>query len=141
MSRNPLRPSIYLPFSRTSSRRPASVHTFTNYSSLSHSRLCRPPEQHPSGFRPLSTSHALLTSSKPPSGNVLEKPDKFRPPSHPQRMVPRRSTPKQYPGPPLSEEELQTQRTKRYPHMFPSQGTTLHWFLTTRWIHAWITMV
>jgi hypothetical protein len=75
----------------------------------------------------------------PPKTIVLEKPDKFRPPSHPQRL--NRKPPRQYPGPPLSESERQAQKTKRYPHMFPNEGTPLHWFLTNKWIHMWISLV
>ena len=75
----------------------------------------------------------------PPKTIVLEKPDKFRPPSHPQRL--NRKPPRQYPGPPLSESERQAQKTRRYPHMFPNEGTPLHWFLTNKWIHMWISLV
>ena len=75
----------------------------------------------------------------PPKTIVLEQPDKFRPPSHPQRL--NRKAPRQYPGPPLSEPERQAQKTRRYPHMFPNEGTTLHWFLTNKWIHMWISLV
>jgi hypothetical protein len=75
----------------------------------------------------------------PPKTIVLEKPDKFRPPSHPQRL--NRKLPRQYPGPPLSESERQAQKTRRYPHMFPNEGTPLHRFLTNKWIHMWISLV
>ncbi|OAX78908.1 hypothetical protein ACJ72_06781 [Emergomyces africanus] len=76
---------------------------------------------------------------------VLEKPDRFRPPSHPARRVmnPRGSNSRQpinYPGPRLSEAELAEKKTKRYPHMFPPEGTVMHKFLTSRGIHVWISM-
>jgi hypothetical protein len=88
--------------------------------------------------RTSSQRHASSTAI-PPKTIVLEKPDKFRPPSHPQRL--NRKPPRQYPGPPLSEAERQAQRTRRYPHMFPNEGTPLHWFLTNRWIHLCISLV
>lgn len=76
--------------------------------------------------------HASTTP--PPKPRVLEKPDKFRPPSHPARL---KSKPKYTYGPDLT----QQQRTRRYPHMMPAEGTFMHWFLTNRMIHVWITMV
>lgn len=33
------------------------------------------------------------------------------------------------------------QKTKRYPHMMPPEGSFMHWFLTDRTIHLWITIV
>ena len=77
------------------------------------------------------------SSIPPPKPRVLEKPDKFRPPSHPARI---RAKPR-YTGPPLSENERQAQKTRRYPHMMPPEGTFFHWFLTNRTIHLWITLV
>jgi hypothetical protein len=72
-------------------------------------------------------------SSKP---RVLEKPSRFNPPSHPQRIVKHR----QY-GPALSAQEQEAQKTRKYPHMMPPDGSFMHWFLTSRSIHIWITMV
>lgn len=84
-------------------------------------------------------------SNKP---RVLEKPDRFRPPSHPaRRVVATRNGrvlspgPVNYPGPKLSEKELEEQKYRKYPHMFPPEGTVMHKFLTNRWIHIWIAMV
>lgn len=82
---------------------------------------------------------STITPSKP---IVLEQPDKFRPPSHPQRIVPRRpgrgggaynqaSTP----------HEREDQKTRKYPHTFPNEGTFMHWFLMNKAIHLWITLV
>ncbi|KAJ6049818.1 hypothetical protein N7499_011595 [Penicillium canescens] len=81
-------------------------------------------------------------NSKP---RVLEKPDKFRPPSHPQRYVapsPKNAPPGQpfeY-GPRTTPKEIEEQNTKQYPNMFPPQGTVMHKFLTSKWIHIWIAM-
>lgn len=82
----------------------------------------------------LLPSVRYASTTPPPKPRVLEKPDKFRPPSHPSRL---RSKPKYQYGPDLSQE----QKTKRYPHMMPPEGTFLHWFLTNRSIHVWISMV
>lgn len=73
---------------------------------------------------------------------VLEQPDQFRPPSHPQRLGRRRPTP----GPAAynqgaTRDEKEKQKTRSYPRTFPNQGTFMHWFLTNRAIHLWITMV
>lgn len=82
-------------------------------------------------------SSSTYSSEKP---IVLEKPNKFRPPSHPARLNARR-VPRQYPGPPISEAEREAQATRRYPHTFPNKGTPMHWFLTNKYIHVWITLV
>lgn len=76
---------------------------------------------------------------------VLSQPDKFRPPSHPQRLVnPARTSPTGQPvnyGRALSAEERAAQDKKQYPNMFPPEGTVMYKFLTSRWIHIWIAMV
>ena len=97
---------------------------FTLHSKQLRQRWLRPSIRHAS-------------NNPPPKPRVLEKPDKFRPPSHPSRI---RSKPR-YTGPPLSENERQAQKTRRYPHMMPAEGTFLHWFLSNRAIHVWITLV
>ncbi|EEH42154.1 uncharacterized protein PADG_06974 [Paracoccidioides brasiliensis Pb18] len=82
-------------------------------------------------------------SSSPRGPRVLEKPDRFRPPSHAARRVtnPRSARePLNYPGPRLTEAELAEKKTKRYPHMFPPEGTVMHKFLTNKGIHVWISM-
>lgn len=86
----------------------------------------------------LSPHRNATSSSKPPKGRLLEKPTRFNPPSHPARL-PRRSRPAFQV--PLSAKEREQQKTKQYPHMMPPEGTFLHWFLTNRTIHVWITMV
>ncbi|KAI9738494.1 MAG: hypothetical protein M1818_005391 [Claussenomyces sp. TS43310] len=88
----------------------------------------------PSSSGPCQRRRYASSSSKP---RVLEKPTKFTPPSHGSKL--RKAGPR-YPGPDLSQEELHTQKTKNYPHMMPAEGTFLHWFLTNRGIHVWITL-
>ena len=97
-----------------------------------------------------STSRTKHSDPRGDNPRVLEKPDKFRPPSHPARRVVQTRNgrvmgagngPVNYPGPKLSEQEKEEKRTKQYPHMFPPEGTVMHRFLTSRWIHVWISMV
>ncbi|KAI9675086.1 MAG: hypothetical protein M1817_001494 [Caeruleum heppii] len=86
----------------------------------------------------LARRHA---SSKSPSSHkpiVLEKPTKFNPPSHPARL--QKSPPRSYAGPPLSAQQREAQKTRQYPHMMPPEGSFMHWFLTNRSIHIWITL-
>ena len=78
-------------------------------------------------------------SDAPSKPRVLEKPLKFNRPSHPARL--NRAPPRQYPGPPLSAPQLEAQKTKKYPNMMPPEGSFMHWFLTNRAIHLWITLV
>lgn len=87
-------------------------------------------------------AQASKDSSKP---TVLEQPDKFRPPSHAARRNARSTTSMYGAGAAynqgMSERERQASRTKSYPNMFPAEGTRMHWFLTTRWVHFVISMV
>jgi hypothetical protein len=75
-------------------------------------------------------------STTPPKPRLLEKPERFNPPSHPARI---RAKPRYHS--PLSEHERQAQNTRRYPHMMPPEGSFMHWFLTNRGLHVWITTV
>lgn len=90
--------------------------------------------------RHLSSSSHHAHPQKPTITPTLEKPDKFRPPSHPSRLNARR-VPRHYQGPPLPEAEKEAQMTRKYPHMFPNEGTRMHWFLTNKSIHLWISLV
>ncbi|KAJ6096476.1 hypothetical protein N7486_007222 [Penicillium sp. IBT 16267x] len=87
-----------------------------------------------------------MNKNKPETrkNRILEKPDKFRPPSHPQRIVsPAARTPSGQPvnyGPRLTAKEREAQDKKQYPTMFPPEGTVMFKFLTSRWIHVWIAM-
>lgn len=92
---------------------------------------------------PNSTLAIRHASSKAPGKKsskpfILEQPKKFNPPSHGSRLP--RQTPR-YGGPPLSAEEKAAQKKKQYPNMMPPEGTFLHWFITNKSIHIWITMV
>lgn len=98
-----------------------------------------------------STSAALKKASKSNTNanskpRVLAKPDRFRPPSHPQRLTtpsPKNAPPGQpfeY-GPRTTEKERVEQSKTQYPGMFPPEGTVMFKFLTSKWIHIWIAMV
>ena len=78
--------------------------------------------------------HAVVTRKQ----LVLERPDKFRPPSHGRRL--KEQVPRNY-GPELTKEQKVEQKTKQYPNMFPPEGTFMHWFLTNNTIHTCITIV
>lgn len=78
--------------------------------------------------------NASASTSKP---RILEKPTRFNPPSHGKRL--KNQTPRQY-GPQLSKEQVTKQQTKKYPNMMPAPGTFMHWFLTSRGIHTFITL-
>lgn len=102
----------------------------TNRNNIYHTRILR-------RFKSSSTP-----SKKGPKGPVLEKPDKFRPPSHPaRRVVNTNRAPRNYPGPAPSAKEISEKQTKQYPNMFPPEGTVMFKFLTNRGIHVWISMV
>lgn len=92
-----------------------------------------------------STSAASKAKKTTDKNRVLAQPDKFRPPSHPARIVnPARTSPSGQPvnyGPRLTAAEREAQKKKQYPNMFPPEGTVMYKFLTSRWIHIWIAMV
>ncbi|KAJ5773002.1 hypothetical protein N7457_007898 [Penicillium paradoxum] len=92
-----------------------------------------------------STSAALKKANASTKPRVLAKPDRFRPPSHPQRYV--APSPKSAPpgqpfeyGPRTTEKERIQQTKTQYPNMFPPEGTVMFKFLTSKWIHIWIAM-
>jgi len=82
-----------------------------------------------------SCHYASASPSKPRN---LEKPTKFRPPSHGQRL--KEHVPRQY-GPELTKEQKTEQKTKQYPRMMPPEGSFMFWFLTNQTIHLVITLV
>lgn len=86
-------------------------------------------------------TYASSTSSS--KSRVLSKPDKFRPPSHASRRVTKKKAtpPRNYPGPKPTAEEEEAKKTRRYPNMFPPEGTLLYRFLTNKTIHFIIPMV
>ena len=100
--------------------------------------LIRALYQQPRPLRALPVCRNASTNPSKPI--VLEKPEKFNPPSHPQRLN-KRPAPRNYPGPRLSESQVEEQKTKQYPNTLPPEGTWRYWFLTNRRIHVFITLV
>ncbi|KAL8768366.1 MAG: hypothetical protein Q9209_005400 [Squamulea sp. 1 TL-2023] len=84
-------------------------------------------------YRGFQKRHAA-TNPTPSKPHILEKPAKFYPPSHPQRLT-KRTMPRQYPGPPLPQAQKEEQKFKKYPHMMPAEGTFMFWFLNNRMLH------
>ncbi|KAI4124633.1 MAG: hypothetical protein LQ347_005666 [Umbilicaria vellea] len=100
--------------------------------------LRQPSPGHPSSLLKLPSIRHASNSGKAASSTkplVLEKPSKYKPPSHPARAPPRQS-----PFPPLSAPEKEAQKLRKYPHMMPDEGTFMYWFLTNRSIHLIITL-
>ncbi|KAI0181471.1 hypothetical protein GGR52DRAFT_567694 [Hypoxylon sp. FL1284] len=84
--------------------------------------------------KPAAAAPRPASPSKP---IVLEKPERFNPPSHGARLP--RSTPRHYGGP-MSDAELQAQSVKAYPGLPPPENTWSHWFIHSRSIHLIITL-
>lgn len=89
--------------------------------------------------------NASNTSSSNSKPIVLDKPDKFRPPSHGSRPKTRSTTTMYAQGAAYNQSmtaaEMAKSEKKSYPHMFPAEGTRMHWFLTHKYIHLVISMV
>ena len=96
--------------------------------------------QRPSRIPAIQRRNASSTTTDPSKPIVLDKPDKFRPPSHPQRLPRGRPRTTGY-NQASTAKEQESQRTRRYPHTFPNEGTVMHRFLTNRRIHLFITVV
>lgn len=111
-------------------------------SSLERIQAPRRNRIQPSLLRRVNFSSSPATHATPTKPRVLEKPDRFRPPSHPaRRVVNPNKMPRNYPGPAPTPKEIAERKTKRYPNMFPPEGTVLYKFLTNKGIHVWISMV
>lgn len=107
--------------------------------------LVRLPASRP--LRPSTCRHASSSSSapsRPPPGNILEKPAKFNPPSHgsrlPRKGPARHVPPSQHYGGDLSAAELEARRSRQYPGMMAPKGTWTYWFWNSRVLHMSITM-
>ncbi|EON67392.1 hypothetical protein W97_06645 [Coniosporium apollinis CBS 100218] len=88
---------------------------------------------------PITSRNASSKSTRNERPIVLEKPDKFRPPSHGARLPPRKQPQYTY-GARLTDEQIAEQKTKQYPHMMPPEGSFTHWILTNRMLHTWISL-
>ncbi|RKF61469.1 putative major facilitator superfamily protein [Erysiphe neolycopersici] len=91
----------------------------------------------PVGRRLIPIYRLIRNSSSRAYPHVLEKPEKFNPPSHGSRL---RNPTTRYYGPQMTAEELAQQKSKKYPNMMPPEGTFMHWFLHNKLIHLWLSM-
>lgn len=94
----------------------------------------------------LTVRHASNHTAKPAGKKgkvmILEKPERFNPPSHGARLPRKTNRPEQqHYGGALSGEEVAAQRTKEYPGLPAPQGTWAHWFWNSKALHLTITMV
>ncbi|KAI1330542.1 hypothetical protein F5Y16DRAFT_362073 [Xylariaceae sp. FL0255] len=81
-----------------------------------------------------ASSPAVPDPSKP---IVLEKPERFNPPSHGSRLP--RSRPKNYGGA-TTADEIKAQSQRSYPGLPPPNNSWAHWFINSRGIHLFITL-
>ncbi|KAM7208631.1 hypothetical protein V8F20_001054 [Naviculisporaceae sp. PSN 640] len=95
----------------------------------------------PGGSRVLirfaSSKPSNTTTPKKPL--VLEKPERFNPPSHGARLPKKGGLPKHYGGG-LSEAEFAKQKTSQYPGMMAPEGTFEYKFWHNPWIHTVIAL-
>ncbi|KAI0518227.1 hypothetical protein F5B22DRAFT_600368 [Xylaria bambusicola] len=96
----------------------------------------------PSTEKPRVQAAAPKTAAAPPKADpskpiVLEKPERFNPPSHGSRLP--RSTPRHYGGS-MTAEEVKLQSRRTYPGLPPPPNTWSHWFINNRGIHIFITL-
>ncbi|RYC58678.1 hypothetical protein CHU98_g7537 [Xylaria longipes] len=100
------------------------------------------PAPAPAASEPVAQAVAPEPTAPPPTAGpskpiVLEKPERFNPPSHGSRLP--RSTPRHYGGS-LTAEEVQAQNQKAYPGLPPPPNTWSHWFINSRGVHMFITL-
>ncbi|KAK4212854.1 hypothetical protein QBC37DRAFT_424101 [Rhypophila decipiens] len=88
-------------------------------------------------FASSSTSKTSAKAAKKPL--VLEKPERFNPPSHGARLPKKGGIPKHYGGT-LSEAEFAKQQAAHYPGMMAPEGTFEHKFWHKPWIHTVIAL-
>ncbi|KAI0187166.1 hypothetical protein EV127DRAFT_151035 [Xylaria flabelliformis] len=96
----------------------------------------------PAASEPVVQAVAPKPAAAPPAADpskpiVLEKPERFNPPSHGSRLP--RSTPRHYGGS-LTAEEVQAQNQRTYPGLPPPPNTWSHRFINSRGIHMFITL-
>jgi hypothetical protein len=81
-----------------------------------------------------------FTSGAPDKPHILERPEKFNPPSHGTRLPKRGAVPRHYGGE-LPKAEVEAQKKKEYPTLMAPEGTWAHWFWTNPTIHSVIAFV
>ncbi|KAK0652161.1 hypothetical protein B0T16DRAFT_454554 [Cercophora newfieldiana] len=91
----------------------------------------------PRGTR-ITTRFASSSMTKP-GPRVLEKPERFNPPSHGTRLPRKGAMPRHYGGD-ITKEEAVAQLRKEYPGMMAPTGSLAHRIIYSRWIHLTITL-
>ncbi|QBZ53991.1 hypothetical protein PoMZ_09681 [Pyricularia oryzae] len=92
----------------------------------------------PTASKPHQTTQQ---QQQPPRHTVLEKPEKFNPPSHGARLPKKGyAPPSRTYGGDLSAEQIRVQNTKDYPGMPPPQGSMAHRIIHNRRLHAFISI-
>ncbi|KAK3387132.1 hypothetical protein B0H63DRAFT_150324 [Podospora didyma] len=90
-----------------------------------------------------ASSHANNSSSPtsppPQPSNILEKPERFNPPSHGARLARANGGIPRHYGGALGFEEVQRQKVKDYPGLPPPPESWAHRVLMKRWIHLTLT--
>jgi len=92
-----------------------------------------------SSSNPTVTSSSSSTSTKP-KPRVLEKPERFNPPSHGAQLPRKNGMPRHYGGD-LSKEEVLTQIRKEYPGLMAPSGSLAYRVIYSKWVHLTITIV
>ena len=80
------------------------------------------------------------SSTTKPGPRILEKPERFNPPSHGARLPRKGAIPRHYGGD-ISKEEAGAQIRKEYPGLTPPTGTWAHKIIYSKWIHLTFTLV
>lgn len=88
-----------------------------------------------------ASNNANTKNAKGKQQIVLEKPERFNPPSHGARLPKGNRPHQQHYGGALSAEEQLAQRTKDYPGLPPPKGTFGHWFLHSKRLHTILPLV
>ncbi|CAJ2511827.1 Uu.00g074520.m01.CDS01 [Anthostomella pinea] len=96
-----------------------------------------PKNEAPAITTPAAAAPPKAAAVDPSKPIVLEKPERFNPPSHGARLP--RSTPKHYGGP-MTTDEVKAQSAKSYPGLPPAENTWTHWFINSRGVHLFITL-
>ncbi|KAK3344061.1 hypothetical protein B0T25DRAFT_556032 [Lasiosphaeria hispida] len=91
-------------------------------------------------LRSASTNTSPTAKPAASGPRVLEKPERFNPPSHGARLPRKTGAPSRHFGGELSETDLKSQARKDYPGLEPPKGSWAQRILYSRWIHMAITL-
>ncbi|TLD25181.1 hypothetical protein PspLS_06028 [Pyricularia sp. CBS 133598] len=110
-------------------------------SSLNSTAVSETPAHVRFGSTTKPPTSAKQQQQQPPRHTVLEKPEKFNPPSHGARLPKKGyAPPSRTYGGDLSAEQIKVQNTKDYPGMPPPRGSLAHRIIHNRRLHAFISI-